>query len=94
VNAIKEVRKYLQNYPGSDSAKALAKLVSALAEERDYSLAELYAMDIKAFELAMQLLNDWRLDRYYAQRLKLYDIAVSGVLPPAAGAPAANEPAQ
>lgn len=86
MHAIKQVRKFLERDPESASARALARLVAALAEERDYPLADLYQMDTHAFELALDLLRDWRLDRYYAQRIKLFDFVLNVVAPP----PAAN----
>lgn len=85
MNAIKAIRKHLEKYPDKPSSKALARLVAALAEERNYSLSELYAMDYEAFEMALELLKDWRIDRYYAARLKLFDFALSTVIPEAAG---------
>jgi hypothetical protein len=91
MNAIKSIRKHLEKHPDAPSSKALARLVAALAEERTYSLAELYEMDYQAFEMALDLLKDWRLDRYYAARLKLFDFALSNVIPEAGagGDPAA-----
>ena len=83
MNAIKSIRKHLEKNPDAPSSKALARLVAALAEEKSYSLAELYAMDYDAFEMALELLRDWRLDRYYAARLKLFDFALSTVIPDA-----------
>ena len=80
MNAIKAIRKHLEREPEKPSSKALARLVAALAEERSYSLAELYAMDYEAFEMALELLKDWRVDRYYAARLKLFDFVLSTVL--------------
>jgi hypothetical protein len=80
MNAIKAIRKHLEKNPNKPSSKALARLVAALAEERSYSLSELYAMDYEAFEMALELLKDWRLDRYYAARLKLFDFASSQVI--------------
>ncbi len=81
MNAIKAIRKHLEKNPDAPSSKALARLVAALAEERSYPLAELYAMDYDAFEMALDLLRDWRLDRYYAARMKLFDFALSAVIP-------------
>jgi len=81
MNAIKAIRKHLEKNPDAPSSKALARLVAALAEERSYPLAELYAMDYDAFEMALELLRDWRLDRYYAARMKLFDFASSAVIP-------------
>jgi hypothetical protein len=81
MNAIKAIRKHLERDPDSESSKALARLVAALAEERTFPLSELYAMDYGTFELALDLLKDWRLDRYYAARLKLFDFVLSAVIP-------------
>jgi len=81
MNAIKAIRKHLERHPDAPSSKALARLVAALAEEKSFSLAELYAMDYDAFEMALELLRDWRVDRYYAARLKLFDFALSAVIP-------------
>lgn len=80
MNAIKKARQYLEMHPARESSKALARLTEALAEERAYPLAELYSMDLEAFELSIELLRDWRLERYYAARLKLFDIAANEVL--------------
>jgi hypothetical protein len=81
MNAIKAIRKQMERNPGAPSSKALARLVAALAEEKSYPLADLYAMDYDTFEMAMELLRDWRLDRYYAARLKLFDFALNAVIP-------------
>ena len=80
MNAIKAIRKHMERNPGAPSSKALARLVAALAEEKSYPLAELYAMDYDTFEIAMDLLREWRLDRYYAARLKLFDFALNAVI--------------
>ena len=81
MNAIKAIRKHMEKNPGAPSSKALARLVASLAEEKSYPLAELYAMDYDTFEMALELLRDWRLDRYYAARLKLFDLALNAVIP-------------
>jgi len=97
MNAIKAIRKHLEKNPDAPSSKALARLVAALAEEKSYSLADLYAMDYDAFEMALDLLRDWRLDRYYAARLKLFDFALSTVIPEAKAnstEPEASKPQQ
>ena len=83
MNAIKAIRKHLEKNPDAPSSKALARLVAALAEEKSYSLDELYEMDYDAFEMALELLRDWRLDRYYASPLKLFDFVTSAVIPEA-----------
>lgn len=81
MNAIKEVRRYLLKHPGSLSARVLARLTEAIAEETPFPLADLYTLDADAFELAIELMRDWRLDRYYAARIKLFDVVLSEVPP-------------
>lgn len=79
MNAIKQVRKYLEQYPTRKSSFFLADLVEALAEEREIPLRDLYELDHEAFELAIELIKDWRLDRYYAARIKLFDVVLAGL---------------
>lgn len=81
MNAIKKVRRYMLANPTSEGAKVLGRLVAALAEEKVFPLADLYALDYATFELAMELMRDWRLDRYYASRIKLMDTVLVDVLP-------------
>lgn len=81
MNAIKELRKWLEKNPSTESARTLARLVKALAEERSFPLSELYQLSYDEFELALELLKDWRLDRYYAARIKLFDVVLNDVLP-------------
>jgi hypothetical protein len=84
MNAIKEVRKYLLKKPGSASAKILARLTAAIGAESEFPLSDLYALDGEAFDLAIELLKDWRLDRYYAARIRLFDVALSEIPDPSA----------
>jgi len=80
MNAIKELREYFQSHPASPSTKVLARLAVALASEREFSLSDLYRLPLREFELAMDLMRDWRLDRYYAARVRLFDVASNDVL--------------
>ena len=81
MNTIRELRKYLLKDPSSQSAKILAKLAIALANERDFPLPDLYQLPFEEFELAIELMRDWRLDRYYAARIRLFDVVLNDVLP-------------
>ncbi len=77
MNAIKQIRKFIEKDPHSEAAKSLGRLAAALAEEAEFSLAELYKLDYEAFNLAIELLKDWRLDRYYAARIRLFDVVLN-----------------
>jgi hypothetical protein len=71
VKAIDDIRRYLSAHAGTHSADLLVRLVHSLSKEETLALRELYALDWDAFELAIELLRDWRIDRYYADRIEL-----------------------
>lgn len=79
MNAIKQVRHYLIRHPQTPSANVLRRLVIALGEERAFPICELYEMDLESFDLALELMQDWRLDRHYAARIRLFDTVLADV---------------
>ncbi|MGO4395473.1 hypothetical protein AB4Z46_29370 [Variovorax sp. M-6] len=66
MNAIHRARRFIERNPNEQSAAVLAQLVLALESERSFELASLYELDFDMFELAVEILKEWRLDRYYA----------------------------
>ena len=76
MNAIKAARRFIEADSDNESAKILARLVLALESERSFELVTLYSLDYKSFQLAIDILQEWRLDRYYASKSKLYDISL------------------
>jgi hypothetical protein len=88
--AIKKARKLIENNPNDAAAKISAALVLALESETSLSVAQLYSLDDKRFELALEILNEWRLDRHYASKLRLLD---SSAVAQALGVAAPGEPA-
>ncbi|MBU1360081.1 MAG: hypothetical protein KJ901_15165 [Gammaproteobacteria bacterium] len=80
MNAIKNARKLITADPKSDTARTLARLVLSLESGEEYPLAELYALDLKSFDLAMAIVSEWRLDRYYARKGKLLDVSYQSSL--------------
>ena len=46
----------------------------ALESEVDFKLVSLYALDFKDFEVAIKILEEWRIDRYYVGKAKLFDL--------------------
>jgi hypothetical protein len=75
MNAIKEARRIITADPNSEESLTLARLVLALESDVDFSLASLYALKLKSFDLALDILKEWRLDRYYVQKGKLLDVS-------------------
>lgn len=76
MNAIKKARKFIENQPLTDAARTLARLVRALESDEQFPLGDLYLLDFENFALAIDVLREWRLDRYYMGKAKLLDISV------------------
>ncbi|OGB54985.1 MAG: hypothetical protein A2496_23090 [Burkholderiales bacterium RIFOXYC12_FULL_60_6] len=74
--AIKKARNLIENNPNDDAAKIISALVLALESGTTISVEQLYSLDDKRFELALEILNEWRLDRHYASKLRLLDSSV------------------
>jgi len=48
-------------------------LILSLQAEADLSLSDLYKLNAEHFDLAMELLRDWRIDRFYKGRAKAFN---------------------
>jgi hypothetical protein len=76
MDAIKKTRKFIEANPQLDSAKALASLVRALESEDKFEFSELYKLGYEQFNLGIEVLKEWRLDRYYMGRAKPHEQSV------------------
>jgi hypothetical protein len=82
MRALKKARKLIESKPVAPAAITLSKLVVALESEKPFPLAELYLLDYDDFGLALELMAEWRLDRYYASKMRLLDVSVqTGEMP-------------
>lgn len=90
MQALKIVRHLIETQPDGDTAKILSALVLALESEEVYPVSDLYRLDYDDFGLALQLLSEWRLDRYYIGKAVLLDVSrklvQKSVYQPVAGA--------
>lgn len=73
--AIKAARKFIQAHPGDPQAQILAQFVLALESESSCPLGDLYRLEHDRFQLALAMLAEWRIDRYYASKTKLLDLS-------------------
>jgi hypothetical protein len=76
MNEIKKARRLIEADPHTAAAKTLAALVRALESEEKFDLADLYKLNYDNFNLAIDILKEWRLDRYYSGKAKLHDLSV------------------
>ena len=73
--AIKKARKLIEADPATEASKTLAALVVALETEACFPIGDMYKLNDKPFQLALDILAEWRLDRYYAHKLRLIDVS-------------------
>lgn len=84
MRALKKARKLIEQNPESSTAQSLSALVVALESGSSFDLQCLYQLGYDDFELAIDLLKEWRLDRYYSSKMRLLDLSVQvGEIPPA-----------
>lgn len=75
MHAIKKARKFIETNPSDSSAITLSKLVLALESEEEFLIEDIYQLDMERFNLALDILREWRIDRYFAGKAKLFDTA-------------------
>lgn len=73
---IKQARKHIEANPQEPSSHILSALVVALESETPMAIADLYKLDYELFKLALQIMEEWRLDRYYTSKVRLLDLSV------------------
>ena len=73
MRAIQKIQTFIECSPESVDAQALAQLILSLQAEADLSLSDLYKLNTENFDLAMELLRDWRIDRFYKGRAKAFN---------------------
>lgn len=76
MRAIKKARRFIEAQPDQPAAIVLSRLVVALESETPFDLSELYRIDYKSFELALAVIAEWRLDRYYTGKAKLLGASI------------------
>ena len=77
MKAIKKIRRQIIEHPDARESRTLVRLVLALESEQEFRLQELYDLDHSLFRIALDLLDEWRLDRYYTAKGQLLDIAMA-----------------
>ena len=75
MRAIKQAKKLIENNPNSSIGKTFSKLILSLESDIEFSVKDLYALDTADFELAIEVLKDWRIDRFYIGKAKAFDMA-------------------
>lgn len=75
MRAIKKARRQIESDPTSNAGRTLSDLVLALESNGSFELGRIYDLDPDTCTLALELLEEWRLDRYYAGKARLFDLS-------------------
>ena len=96
MRALKKARKLIESQPETPAAKTLSALVVALESEAPFALASLYQLGYDEFEMALEMIKEWRLDRYYSSKVRLLDLSaqVGAMEAGATATPASAPPAK
>jgi len=75
MRAIKKVKKISEHSPESTTGLVYSRLILSLEAEEIFPINELYKLNADDFELALELMKDWRIDRFYIGKAKAFDTA-------------------
>lgn len=74
MNTLKKIEKRLLKNPDEISSQVFMDLIRALYQKENFNLAAIYDLDYDDFELALDVLKDWRLDRFTKTKERLKEL--------------------
>jgi len=78
LQAIKKARKIIEKDISKPFAQLLSKLIVALESEENFQLRQLYELNPSEFDLVIEILKEWRIDRHYMSKSKTFAAAFYG----------------
>lgn len=76
MRAIKKVRRLIESEPTSPAAVELSKLIVSLESGEAFTFKQMYELPLNDFDLAVELIKEWRLDRFYEGKIKALNVAI------------------
>jgi hypothetical protein len=73
MNAAKKIRLLIEKQESPEQVQVLKELAAALELSKPFDLKSLYEIDMRYFDIALELLKDWRFDHHISSRSKLVD---------------------
>lgn len=77
MNAAKKIRKLIESGTAEGDMAVLVDLARSLETGIPFQLAQLNTLDMRHFDLAMELIADWRFDHHIPARRKLTDVIMN-----------------
>ena len=78
MQAIKKARKIIEKDVSKPFAKTLSKLILSLESEEDFQIKQLYDLAPAEFDLVIEIIKEWRIDRHYMGKSKTFAAAFYG----------------
>jgi hypothetical protein len=73
MNAAKKIRTFIEQGNDLEQVQVLKNLAAALELDKSFDLKSPYEIDMRYFDVALELLRDWRFDHHIASRSKLVE---------------------
>ncbi len=74
MNVLKRLEKHLKQGQGDGANPVFERLIRSLCLSSSFNLSELYELNYEDFELALEVLKNWRLDRYTKTKDRLKEM--------------------
>lgn len=74
MSRLKDLEKRFLNGPENPDLMILKKLIKALCIEGKFNISDLYELPLNDFELAIETLKSWRLDRYTKTKERIAEL--------------------
>ncbi|MBS4099268.1 MAG: hypothetical protein KGZ83_20855 [Sulfuricella sp.] len=74
MNTLKQLEKHLLHAKSQKDSEVFWRLARALCLQEEFKLAELYELSYDDFQLALDVLKNWRLDRYTKTKERLKEL--------------------
>lgn len=71
MNNLKKIEKRILKNPDEPASQVFRELIKSLDQKQAFNLVTIYDLDYDDFQLALDVLKDWRLDRYAKTRKRL-----------------------
>ncbi|WP_225547372.1 hypothetical protein [Chromobacterium violaceum] len=81
MNAAKKIRRFIEEGHDPQQMQVLKELAAALEMGRSFDLSLLYDIDMRYFDVAIDLLKDWRFDHHISSRSKLLEQLLTEIAP-------------
>jgi hypothetical protein len=75
MRAVKKLKNIIKDDPSAMQSKIYTQLILMLESDDSNPLQDLYKLDQQEFDLALSLLKEWRIDRFYVGKSKVFDMA-------------------